>query len=264
MLLGNSILGQLYTSPTKTFIMYQRMFSYSIWARKHRSAAITLIVVFKILIAVLTFSLGFMVNIWGFVLPASFKWLIVAAGVAALVSYPTVNRNAILARERYYQKQKRMDFLLACLGGVLWFFVGNQTVQWAYQPVLAATQVSSVQYVEGSLTTRHQEAHKQSSWGLKKIVQHKLKKQIEKIRSWDQVEDVALLILKLSLSFLTIVVAVLLGYWITGLACAIACAGGEVIAALVVILGWAGLLAGGFYAFKGIWYKWRRVSKSVK
>jgi hypothetical protein len=245
--------------------MRQFMLSGARWAKRHRPAAISLITLAKILIGIVAFNLGVYVLVSGITIPTVLKWPFAAAGVVALLSYPTQRLKSMLDFEGYFLKQKRTDLFLAGLGIFLWFFIGNQTAQWAMQPtVIETVTTSSVRPANGSLIGHVKGwATPERTRGLAKYTQKKFKQHIiRKIEAWGKQSDDATIAIQILLTLLSIVLLIVLAYLVGILACNLSCSGNDTAAALVLILGWGGLLVGFFFAMKAIWWDYRRRGQS--
>lgn len=245
--------------------MRQIMLSGARWAKRNRPVAISLITLAKILIGIIAFNIGVYALICGLNLPTALKWPFAAAGVAALLSYPTPRMKRALDVESYFLKQKRTDFLLAILGVFLWFFVGNQTAQWALQPTVNETVTTvSITPANGSLIGNVKGwATPERARGLAKFAQKKFKQHIiRKIEAWGNRSEGAEIAIQILLTLLSVLLLFTLAVLVAALACSISCSGNDTAAALVLILGWTGLVIGFVFAMKGIWWDRRRRGQS--
>lgn len=237
------------------------MLSGARWARENRLTAILIITLSKILIGLIAFNLGVLAFVSGLAIPFFLKWLFATAGVAALLSYPTIQMKAVLGFEPYFLKQKRSDLMMAGLGIFLWFFIGNQSAQWTTKPVVTET-ISTVSTVSanGSLVGKIKGwATPERARGLAKYAQRKLKDRIiRKIEAWGKQSDNNTIAIQILLTLLSIVLLIVLAYLVAALACNLSCSGNDTAAALVLILGWGGLLIGFFFALKAIWWDYAR------
>ncbi len=220
----------------------------SIWAKRHpRSARITIFVFFVIL-NVLGFTTGMLLNDTGIYLPVFAIVFFICLYAAGFIAYPFKNiRGKYRMTASGYIHQKTCDFLLAGSTFLMIVYFGNHreilfryslpfTQAIASSSTLPATSVAKPSYksVSAFLRSMKDENGKLLSWKERKKL---LKEQVRAIKKADELSNGA----KTALIVLSVLVAAGLIYLVGVIACSLACNGSEA-AAWIVAIGGTGLV----------------------
>jgi hypothetical protein len=214
----------------------------SLWASRHVQASRLLLVVLHTAIVLLGLYSGVLLAVFGVALPG---WLLPAVAVLAglgFLAYP-------FSGQGRFRLRKWLDFGFVLASFTLLMTWSNQTPAPAIQPVRA------VPIVERGLP----QAERQIS-GVERVlkapkvwVQKRLQK---RAIQWGPLPGEYRPELVVA-SFIGIGLAIfLLGGLVALLACNLSCSGYEVLAVIVLFLGWGGLLVGGFFAGRAAVRKW--------
>ncbi|GAB4492165.1 MAG: hypothetical protein OHK0019_13520 [Saprospiraceae bacterium] len=237
----------------------------SLWAKNHRPAAIAIIAAAKIALGALGFYLGIWVALEGVLIPLETKWLLAAVAAGLIGAYPARHLKKRLGRAAFYRRQKRVDFGLALLGFVLWFFAGNLTPSWVNAPQQTRPERDKIPSVFSSLGKNNaanaaefsaKPVVKKSKTGLfKRLLLSKAKARAEKIitrliRISENADDGT----EVLLSILLVLAALAMAYLIAAFSCALSCNGQESAAVLVAVLGCVGITLGLIFGFRAIWH----------
>jgi|GEM_PF-1227845 len=236
----------------------------SFWAKNHRPAAIAIIAAAKITIGAIGFYLGIWAALEGIAIPVEVKWLLAAIAGGLIGFYPARHLKKRLGRAVFYRRQKQVDFGLALFGFVFLLFAGNLAPGWVNAPQPAPTSGNKVSSVFSSLeknsATNAAELSakptvKKSKTGFfKRWLIAKAKSRVEKaISRLARVAEDSDGAVKVLLSFLLVLAALGLAYFVAALACRLSCNGQEGAAALVAILGAVGIVLGLIFGFRAIW-----------
>lgn len=210
----------------------------SYWGKQHPVQARMIITLCHVLLVINAFTLG-LLSYFNDIAVA--WWVPLALGnlfFLAYFFYPSKCVRAGLFRHSY-QKQKALDFILVSSYALLisiglnqWAFAPNQTT-FSSSPnaVLMAQKLKP--------ETQEELSRKDKKLNLRAAIQSiktNLKTIKEELKAADSKGGKGWLIA------LTIVLALALGYVVTGLSCSIACSGQEGLAWAALIVGWAGII----------------------
>jgi hypothetical protein len=238
----------------------------SLWASRHRAAAIGCIVVAKIAIGIIGFNLGLWSAIEGLALSADLKWLLAAVSACIIFAYPARRLRQRIGGATFYRRQKIADGMLATLGFVIFFWLGNLAPGAVMQPSVQQAPIrvlwSSLQREDAAslpeIAPEKQNSVKKTGRAgkLKQWFAAKIKKRIERkmerfarfAKDTGTPEKVLLTLLLLLLAFLAL-------YLVAVLSCNLSCNGQEGLAVLVAVVGVAGIVIGLIYGFGSLWRK---------
>lgn len=229
----------------------------SFWAKHNRPLAIAIIVFGKITVGTLGFYLGLGAALEGWTLPLAIKWPLATVAALALLTYPAKSLKKCLGRVAFYRRQKAVDGTLVALGFVILFFAGNLAPAWVASPAIV-TQVSTpVPVALSSLEIPRPKVRKEllrsgkfSHWAMAKL-KARVERAVVKAKRVVGGDDVAI---KILLTFLSLAVALTLGYLVLALACNLSCGGHETLATIVLVFGWATIILGLVLAVRAIWW----------
>lgn len=228
----------------------------SFWAKSHRVTAITLIVISKITVGIIGLFLGTWAAVEGYILPLETKWLLGTVAAASILLYPAKRLKKHLGRATFYRRQKTMDGVLATLGFAILFFVGNLTPAWVASPNVVTNIPANVTTALSCLEKHVSEVRKGvvHSGKLQRWIAAKAKTKIERVISkMKGTADGSDAAVKIVISILLVIAALLLAYVVYALSCSLACSGQEAAAALVGIFGSVAIIIGLIFAIKAVW-----------
>ncbi len=215
----------------------------SFWASSHKKAAITSVVILKLLLVITACYLGIMLAADQLFLPlVSINFAVLIIAIIAMVFYPT--RKSQLSKASSYAIRKSLDFILAAASFVFFTCVSNNG-----DAVIRSVSNNNANAAIGIRPASAEEILAALKSGEKTKLTHKekrvLKKEffkqskiyaISKIKGDQQQADHSLAII------LTIIGAVGLLVLLTALVCNISCSGAEGAAVIVGILGLVGIV----------------------
>ncbi len=248
--------------------MHQSLhYQLSLWAKNHRIMAITAIIIAKLGLACIGFSLGLIAWFEGISLPHhGVEWLLFTVAVGCIVAYPNRRFKNRWNFHAFYRRQKTIDGILVALGFATFFFLGNVTPSWTTQPASAPVAVLSIQTAVSSLekpvSERRQvvvKGGKIRQWLFQKATT-KLRKVVARFDRFTK-ENRAISIILAIITCLCI--ATVLGWGVLVLSCHFSCSGQEALAWVVLILGAIGIISLAILIFRTIVPRSKRKEKAI-
>lgn len=200
----------------------------SLWAKRHSTLAISLIVFIKILLFLLAYFVGLLFIQQNIQIPPIIYLPIFSGALLAIFFYPTDGTN----KKNTYQKRKFGDFIIGMAGfmGIVLILSGHQE-PFAFPTTHAYNIVSSQRMVRDTLLIK-----KNTPRFLSKTPLHKK----------DISAGAAFLII------LTLIVGLSLLVILAALVCDLSCSGNDALAIMLAIVGTAGIIGGAYYLIKKI------------
>lgn len=229
------------------------MRSLSFWAKNNRPIAITILVITKILLVLLAYSLGRILQGGELVVPAWVYYVSIFFFVAGAVAYPASKKSKTASSGRYhYWRRKTCDVVMSICCFVMITTLVNSNFGIVSPSNISASNAPGVRPTAEEILASLAHRDKSSLTKMeKRILKKEFKKQLKlyakaKITGKKKDADKSLLII------LTIVAALGLLYLVAALSCGLACNGAEGAATLVAILGVVGVVIGTIFVIRAI------------
>ncbi|MEM6801477.1 MAG: hypothetical protein AAF696_08735 [Bacteroidota bacterium] len=247
------------------------IYQLSKWARQNPKKSRLIITLASILSAGLSYYFGIYLYTQAFVFPDLLAWTFCCLAILSFWFYPEGDKH-----KRYYIKsfkqRKNMDFLIYVIGVLLIVYVGNRRSHevWNDQSLSIsdsqifeqavpnkmihfASSVKGANPAKPAFSLSRKEINKQLRKQIRefrKIIKAEIKELKAKRKKGERSTGVNVL-----LTILTLFLMYALGVLMVGLACSISCNGNGTLAAVVLILGWGGIIAGGILVIRKIFQR---------
>ena len=229
--------------------------------------AITAIIIAKLGLACIGFSLGLIAWFEGISLPHhGVEWLLFTVAVGCIVAYPNRRFKNRWNFHAFYRRQKTIDGILVALGFATFFFLGNATPSWTTQPASTPVSVLNIQTAISSLEKPVSERRQAVVKG-GKIRQWLFQKATTKLRKvvarFDRfTEENAGLRFMLAL-IISLGITIGLGFLVLKISCNLYCSGQEALALVVLILGFAAIFGLLVLIFREFGFGFKRKKKAM-
>ena len=225
----------------------------SVWARNHRLAAISCIVMLKLLLALIAYYVGTSLSKLGIDIPFPVLAATMIVFLATAMFYPSRNRQKTISKNLFYTWQKTCDFVIAACTFVMIATLINSNMAATGTTEAYASHVTTIteptaEEILASLKYRGKSSLTKQE---KRILKTEFKKQL-KVYVAEKVKGNKDGAGKAGLIILTIIGALGLLYLVAALACSLSCNGSDAAAVIVGILGVALIVWGTIALIKRI------------